>query len=145
LGRARGEYERDVAGIEVREIADMVGEHRAPNAGTAMLNTGRAFRLAVHTRIEECAVDDQLTPAVEQIQQVHRPFRPLEGVWLVHRYPGHPPTFRSKRVACAGHLLFFDEQSLPLVLPLLRRHNPRCFHCQVPISVVRDDVSVSRR
>ena len=34
-----------------------------------MLNTGRAFRLAVHTRIEECAVDDQLTPAVEQIQQ----------------------------------------------------------------------------
>src|SRR5882762_5399632 len=30
---ARGEYERDDAGIEVREIADMVGEHRAPNAG----------------------------------------------------------------------------------------------------------------
>jgi hypothetical protein len=142
---ARGEYQRGGAGIEVREIADMVGEYGAPHAGTAMLNTGRSFRMAVHTRIEECAVDDQLTPPVEQVRQAHRPFRPLEDVWLVHGDPRHPPTLRGKRVARVGHLLFFDEQSLPLILPLLRRHNARCCHRHIPISIVKFDVSVNRR
>ena len=77
-----------VAGIEVPEIADMVGEHRATNARTGVLNTGRVCGLAVHPRIEECAVDDELTPPVGQVQEAHRPFRPLEGVLPVHGDPG---------------------------------------------------------
>src|SRR5215217_764442 len=113
----------------------VVAEHRAPDAGTAALDTGRAFGLAVHTRIEECAVDDQLTSPAEQIQEAHLPFRPLDGVLPVHDDPGHSPTLRSKRVMRAGHLLFFHEQSLPLMLPLLRRHNPRCCHRSIYLSI----------
>ena len=61
LRRARGKHERRVARVQVREMGDLVGHHRTADAGM--------LRPAVHAGLEEGAVDDQLTAAVEQVEQ----------------------------------------------------------------------------
>src|SRR3954469_15993002 len=52
LGRARSEHQRGVAGIQVRDMGNLVGHHGAAAAG--MIGPTE------HARLEEGAVDDQL-------------------------------------------------------------------------------------
>jgi hypothetical protein len=80
--------------------------------------------------LEEGAVDDQLTAAVEQVEQARLALRPIELVLLLHGQPRHPPTLGGQRVTGAGHCLLLDEQLLARSLPLLRRHDGWCVHCK---------------
>ena len=111
LWRARRERERGVACVEMRHVRDLVGHHRAAEA--------RMVGPAVHTGFEEGAVDDQLTAALEQVEQAHRAVGPVELVLLLHGEPRHPPAFGGQRVAGAGQLLLLDEQLLARGVPLL--------------------------
>src|SRR5712671_7638124 len=70
LRRARGKREGGVAGVQMGEVGHLVGTEGAAPAG--MLGP------AEHAGLEEGAVDDQLTAAVEQIEQAHLTFRPFE-------------------------------------------------------------------
>jgi hypothetical protein len=77
LRRARGEDERGVAGAQMRKVADVVGDHGAADA--------RAVGPTGHARFEEGAVDDQLTAAVEQVDQPRPTFWSVELIALFHR------------------------------------------------------------
>ena len=57
----RGVRERRVACVQMGEVADLVGAEGTANAGM--------LRPAVHTRLEEGAVDNELTAALEQVEQ----------------------------------------------------------------------------
>ena len=94
LRRARREHERGVAGVQVGDVRDLVGHHRAAGAGVV--------GPAVHAGLEERAVDDQLTPAVEQVEQARRAVGPVELVLLLHGEPRHPPALGGERVAGCG-------------------------------------------
>src|SRR2546430_10114085 len=83
---------------------------------------------AVHTWFEEGAVDDQLTAAVEQVEQARLAFGAVELVLLLHGHPRHPPTLGGQRVTGVGQLLLLHEQLLARSLPLLRRHDRGCIH-----------------
>ena len=97
------------------EVGDLVGDHRAATAG--MVGP------AEHAGFEEGAVDDQLTPAVEQVEQAHLPVGSVERVILLHRQPRHPPALGGQRITGAGHGLFLDEHLLPRGLPFLGRND----------------------
>src|SRR2546430_14606103 len=84
---------------------------------------------AVHTWFEEGAVDDQLTAAVEQVEQARLAFGAVELVLLLHGHPRHPPTLGGQRVTGVGQLLLLHEQLLARSLPLLRRHDRGGIHC----------------
>jgi hypothetical protein len=63
---------------------------------SAIMEQARAgvVRPAMHAGLEEGAVDDQLTPAIEEPEQVHLAFGafgPFERVPRVHLHPWHPP------------------------------------------------------
>ena len=103
LRPARGVDERGVAGVQMGEVADVVGHQRA--ADTAMLGP------PVHAGVDEGAVDDQLAAAVEQVEQAHLALGPLEHVLLLHRRPRHPPAHRGQRITRAGQLLLLDEHA----------------------------------
>ena len=85
-------------------MRDLVGHHRAAGAGV--------LGPAVHAGFEEGAVDDQLTAAVEQVEQARRALGPVELVLLLHGQPRHPPTLGGQRVTGAGQLLLLHEQLL---------------------------------
>src|SRR5882762_6355428 len=86
------------------------------------------LRPAVHAGLEEGAVDDQLTAAVEQVEQARFALGPVEHICLFHGNPRHPPSLGGKRVTGAGEGLLLDEKLLARSLPLLRRHNRWRFH-----------------
>src|SRR5262245_40131014 len=87
---------------------------------------------AVHSGLEEGAVDDQLTTAAEQIEQAHLTLRPIELVRLLHGLPRHPPTLGGHRVAGTGQSLLLHEELLARSLPLLRRHDRGRLHWKTP-------------
>src|SRR5271154_7240219 len=72
-----------VASVQVGEVRDLIGPQRAAAAG--MLGPTE------HPGLEEGAVYDQLTPAVEKIEQARLALRPDEFVRLLDRHPRHPP------------------------------------------------------
>jgi hypothetical protein len=51
------------------------------------------FGPAVDAGLEEGAVDDQLTTAVEEVHQARLAPWPVELVLLLYGLPRHPPTF----------------------------------------------------
>src|SRR5215471_1394356 len=127
LRRPRGVGERGVPGVQVRDVADLVGHQGAAGA--------RVVGPAVHAGLEEGAVDDKLAAALEQAGQAHLAVRPVEHVVLLDRQPRHPPAFGRQRIPGAGHLLFLDEQPLARGLPLLCRDDRRGLHGGVSLSV----------
>src|SRR3981189_908959 len=72
---------------------------------------------------EEGAVDDQLTAALEQVEQARFAFRPVELVLLLHGQPRHPPTLGGQCVTGAGQGLLLHQHLLARSFPLLRRNN----------------------
>src|SRR5689334_13792570 len=84
---------------------------------------------AEHAGFEEGAVDNELTAAIEQVEQTHLTFRPVELVLLFHGHPRHPPTLGGQRVTGAGESLLLNEQLIARSLPLLARHDRGRFHC----------------
>src|SRR5207248_10856387 len=114
LRRARGERERGIANVQMGDVRDLVAHHGAAN--TRML--GPPF----HAGFEERAVDDQLTAALEQVEQAHFALGSVELVILLHGQPRHPATLGRQRVTGAGQLLLLHAQLLTRSLPLLRRN-----------------------
>src|SRR5215218_37363 len=105
----------------MRDVCNLVG-----HKGTA---AARMLGPAKHSRLEECAVHDQLTPAFEEIEQAHFAARPLELIVLRHCQPRHSPALGSERVAVTSQSLFLHEKLLTRSLPLFRRYDRRRLHC----------------
>ena len=108
------------------DVGDLIGHQRAAAA--------RVVGPAVHARLEEGAVDDQLTAALEQVEQARGGLRSAELVVLLHRQPRHTPALRGQRVSRASQLLLLHEQLLTCRLPLLRGNDWGCLHGGVPPS-----------
>jgi hypothetical protein len=122
-----GAGERGVAHVQMGDMGDLVGHERATAA--------RMFGPAVLAGLEEGTVDNQLTAAVEQVEQASLTLRPVELVRFLHGHPRHPPSLGGQRVTGAGQRLLLHEELLARSLPLLRRHNRRRVHWnQISIS-----------
>src|ERR1700688_907555 len=96
-------------------VSDLIGAQGAAAAGV--------FGPAEHPGLEECAIDDQLTAALEQIEQAYLALGSVELVPLVHSKPSHPPAFGGQRIAGAGQGFLLHEDLLAHSLPLLLRHD----------------------
>src|SRR4029453_363686 len=83
---------------------------------------------AENSWLEEGAVDDQLTPTVEQVEQTGSASRSLERIRRLHAHPRHSSALGGQGITGAGLGLFLHEQLLTGDLPRLRRHDPRCVH-----------------
>src|ERR1700741_3783438 len=99
-------------------MGDLIGAGRATAAGL--------LRPAEHPGLEEGAIDDQLPPALEQIEQADLSLRPLEHVTLLDGHPWHPPAFGGERVTCTREGFLLCEHRLARGLPGLCRHDWRC-------------------
>src|SRR5258708_17159160 len=97
----------------MRQMGDLIGDQGAAAAGILWP--------AEDAGLEEGAVDDQLTAALEQIEQAYLALGPVELVLLAHGQPRHPPAFRGQRFTGAGSVLLLHAHlllaSLPLPLP----------------------------
>src|SRR5262249_43690729 len=90
---------------------------------------------AEHTGLEERAIDDQLPAALEQLEQTHSALGSVELVLLGHSLPRHAPTLGGQRVTGVGQFLLLHEQLLAGSLPLLRRNDRGCLHCNLLLFV----------
>ena len=118
LRRARGVGESGVAGVQMGEVGDLVGTEGAAAAG--MVGP------AEHAGFEEGAVDDQLTTALEQVEQARFAPGAVEFVLLLHGQPGHTSTLGGQRVALARELFLLGQQVLASRKPFISRHYFRC-------------------
>src|ERR1700688_184998 len=109
------------------QVGDLIGAQGAAAAG--MLGP------AEDTGLEEGAIDDQLTAALEQIEQAYLALGSVELVLFVHGQPRHPPAFGGQRVTGAGQGLLLHEELLVRSLPLLLRHDRGCVHRALPFPV----------
>src|SRR6266699_712679 len=106
------------------QMRDLIGPQRAAAAGV--------IRPAEDAGLEESAIDDYLTAALEQIEQTDPALGSVELVLLFYGQPRHPSAFRGQRVAGAGEGLLFHEEFLTRGLPLLLRDDGRRFHREIP-------------
>jgi len=74
---------------------------------------------AEHARLVEGAIEDQLAPSVETVEQAGLARRPVEGIVRLHVHPRHPPALRSQGVAGAAMGLLLHQQLLVGLLPRL--------------------------
>ena len=109
------------------QVGDLIGAQGAAAAGV--------LGPAEHPGLEEGAIDDQLTAALEQIEQAYLALGSVELVLLVHSQPRHPPAFGGQRVTGAGQGLLLHEELLARSLPLLLRHDRGCVHREMPFPV----------
>src|ERR1700736_3338309 len=109
------------------QVGDLIGAQRAATAGV--------LGPAEHPGLEEGAIDDQLTAALEQVEQAYLALGAVELVLLVHSQPRHPPAFGGQRVTGAGQGLLLHQELLARSLPLLLRHDRRCVHREMPFPV----------
>src|SRR5690242_8161417 len=110
----------------MREMRDLIGAEGTPAAGV--------LGPAEYTGLEEGTVDDQLTAALEQVEQAYPAPGSVELILLVHSQPWHPPSFGGQRVTRAGEGLFLDQQLLARSLPLLLRHDRWRLHRETPFA-----------
>src|SRR5579864_7781547 len=97
------------------QVGDLVGAEGAAAAG--MVGP------AEYPRLEEGAIEDQLTAALEQIEEAYFALGSFELVLLVDGQPRHAPALGGQRVTGAGEGLLFYEKLLVRSLPLLLRHD----------------------
>src|SRR5271154_7055625 len=110
------------------QMGDLIGSQRAPAAGV--------LGPAEHSRLEEGAIDDQLTAPFEQIDQAYFALRAVELVLLVHSLPRHPPSLGGQRITRPGESLLLDQKLLPRSLPLLIRHDRGCLQREMLFRVL---------
>src|SRR6266576_3508565 len=72
------------------QVRDLIGAQGAAAAGV--------LGPAEHSGFEEGAIDDQLTAALEQIEQAYLALGSVELVLLLHRHPRHSSTLGGQRV-----------------------------------------------
>ena len=101
-------------------MGDLIGPQRA----TAASMVGPTE----HPGLEEGPIHDQLTAALEQVDEARLAFRSYELVRLLDRHPRHPPALGGQRVAGAHHRFFLHEELLVRSLPVLKRHNRGSVH-----------------
>src|SRR5579872_5599313 len=78
-----------------------------------------------HPWLEEGTINDQLPPALEEVEKADFASRSLEFVSLFDGHPWHAPPFRGQGIASACVGLFLHEHLLMCSLPSLRRHDRR--------------------
>src|SRR5882757_11568994 len=100
------------------EVGNLIGAE-----GTA---AARVIGPTEHSRLEECAIDDQLLAALEQVEKANLTLQSCELVLLLHRHPRHPSTLGGQRVTRAGEGLLLHEELLLRRFPLLPRHDRGC-------------------
>src|SRR5919197_3466596 len=96
------------------DMRDLIGQHGAAN--TSM------FGPALHAGLEKRAINDQLTAAIEQVEQARLPVGPVELVLFLHRQPRHPSTLGSERITGVRQGFLLHQELLTRSLPLLWRH-----------------------
>src|SRR5271168_2667434 len=106
------------------QVSNLIGAQGAAAAGV--------LGPAQHPRFEEGAIDDQLTAALEDIEQAHLALGPVELVLPVDSLPRHPPAVGGQRVTGAGQGLLLHEEPLVRSLPFLPRHDRGCDHREMP-------------
>src|SRR5271156_2717970 len=116
------------------QVGDLVGAQGAAAAGV--------LRPAEYPGLEEGAIDDQLTAALEQIEQAYLALGSLELILLVHNQPRHPPAFSGPRVTGARQGLLLSQALLVSSLPLLLRNDRRCVHREMPFRVLLVSLSI---
>src|SRR5271169_595554 len=109
------------------QVGDLIGAQGAAAAGV--------LRPAEYSGLEEGAIDDQLTAALEQIEQAYLALGSIELVLLVHSQPRHPPAFGGQRVTGAGQGLLLHQELLARSFPLLLRYDLWCVHREMPFPV----------
>jgi hypothetical protein len=95
----------------MRQVRDLVGDEGAAAA--------RVIGPAMHARLEEGAVDDQLPPSFEQVEQAGGAVGPLEPIVLVDPHPRHAPPLGHHRVVRFHLGLFLGDHRLPEVGPFV--------------------------
>src|SRR5437763_384492 len=103
---ARHEREGRVAGVQVREVADLVDEHRAAVAARVLV------------RPEHEVVEEQLTASLEEVGQARLSVRAVEDVVLVDPDSRQPAALGGERVACPGGFLFLGKKRVVRCLPV---------------------------
>jgi hypothetical protein len=88
-------------------MAEVVDGHRAPVTPLILVGT------------EHEVVDEQLSAALEQIEQGGLAVRALEHVRLVDEDARQPATLGGERIACARGFLFLGEELVASRLPLV--------------------------
>src|SRR5260370_3100193 len=102
------------------QVGDLIGAQGAAAAGV--------LGPAEHPGLEEGAIDDHLTAALEQVEEAYLGLGYGELVLLVHSQPRHPPAFGGQRVTGAGQGLLLHEELLARSFPLLLRNDRGCVH-----------------
>src|ERR1700683_2053653 len=110
------------------QVGDLSGAKGAAAAGV--------LGPAEHPGLEEGAIDDQLTAALEQIEQAYLALGSVELVLLVHSRPAHPRALGGQRITGAGCGFLFHEELLARGLPLLLRHDRWRVHREMPFPVL---------
>src|SRR5258706_3638884 len=110
------------------QVRDLIGAQGAAAAGV--------LGPAEHSGFEEGAIDDQLTAALEQIEQAYLALGSVELVLLLDRHPRHPSTLGGQRITGAGEGLLLHEELLPRGLPLRPHYDRGCLHRDTPPRVL---------
>ena len=110
---ARGRRDqRRVACVQVAQVA----------ARLSITNV-HARAAVIPARVEHEVVDDELTPALEQVEQPGLTFGAVEDVLLVDLDHRQLAALSVHRVALAGELLLMGQQLLAGHEPLVSRHD----------------------
>src|SRR5262249_33097526 len=91
---------------------------------------------AEDARLEESAVDDQLTTAFEQVEQAYLTLAPFELVPLLCRHPRPPATLGGQRITRTSQGFLLHEETLARCLPFLLRHDWRCVYSEMSFAVL---------
>jgi hypothetical protein len=104
----------------MREVCNLIGSEGT--AATRMLGPAK------YSRLEERAVNDELTPAFEEIEQANFATRTFELVLLWHRQPWHSPSRGGERITVTRQGLFLHEKLLTRSLPFFNRYDRGRLH-----------------
>src|ERR1700678_275458 len=104
----------------MREVGNLIGAKRAAAAGV--------LGPAEHPGLEEGAIENQLRPALEQIEQAYLALGSVKLVLLLDRHPRHPTAFGGQCVPGAGQSFLLHKELLARSVPFLLRHDRRRLH-----------------
>src|SRR5215468_1952488 len=89
-----------------------------------------------HSRLEEGAIENQLPPALEQIEQANLARRSLELITLFDSHPRHPAAFGGQSVSSPCLSFFLHQHFLARSEPLFLRYYRRRLNSEIFLPVV---------